>query len=229
MLVVTGMGLRSGTSAMMNILVNDLGFELVGEQYPAELPTCGNPDGYFEATDSDAVVQAFVDYEPGEKKVVKLWAPMLEQLMRAGANPDAVEQIVLMIRNDRDAQEKSMITQWGREEAWREAQSFAPLHALDIAGAEEQFVAWPRQLGLAAQYFNVASPLAIGMENLLHQPVETLFDLKAHLQGTYPDISPYEEEQELLESMLSVVPDVKAETYTGTVLDTLDTPVEVLR
>jgi len=95
---------------------------------------------------------------------------------------------------------------------------------LDVAGAEEQFVAWPRQLGLAAQYFNVASPLVIGMENLLHQPVETLFDLKAHLQGTYPDISPYEEEQELLESMLSVVPDVKAETYTGTVLDTLDAP-----
>ena len=110
--------------------------------------------------------------------------------------PSAIEALIVMVRDDREAQQLSMTKQLGREEAWREAHNLEPLDLLEMPGADEQFAAWPRYIGLAAKYFDV-TPLIVSMEQLKFNPVDALFDLKMNLSKTYEDVSPYQEEQEL--------------------------------
>ena len=57
---------------MMNIMVNDLGFELIGEQFPEGLPRSGNPDGYFECGEDD-IELLVVPPGDGRREVAKLW------------------------------------------------------------------------------------------------------------------------------------------------------------
>ena len=98
-IVVTGIGPRSGTSAMMRTLIG-AGWDPhpAASLFPSYAAPERNPLGYW-----DLDIKVLLDKEErislGAKEVVKIWSPSFPQV-----DWHTVDKIVVMHRNDLDAQ-----------------------------------------------------------------------------------------------------------------------------
>lgn len=102
-IVVTGIGPRSGTSAMMRTLIS-WGWEPheCVEPFPTYVAHECNPKGYWDMTvewlqRDDLIVSL------GEKEVAKVWSPIFPRV-----DWSTVDLIVVMHREDQDAQLRSI-------------------------------------------------------------------------------------------------------------------------
>lgn len=93
-IVVTGIGPRTGTSAMMRRLVNK-GYSFIGARFPKHGVPKHNPEGYFELELDDYCRRYVLEGD----QCIKMWPGMLHLLQ-----PSQVDLLIVMKRPDRDAQ-----------------------------------------------------------------------------------------------------------------------------
>jgi len=113
-IVVTGIGPRCGTSAMMKRFV-DKGYSFVGSKFPAHGVHEYNPEGYYELELDDAHTPITLD----DYQCVKLWPGWLHLVQ-----PDEIDLLIIMVRKDRKAQIKSIV-EVGRAEGLTMSQARA--------------------------------------------------------------------------------------------------------
>lgn len=89
LVVVTGMGARTGTSFVMNA-ARTAGLQITGEQFPPKTIPQHNPNGYWELTKP---------CKDMDNTIVKLWYPTLRYMSHS-----LISRILVLERRDRLAQ-----------------------------------------------------------------------------------------------------------------------------
>lgn len=102
--VVTGIGPRSGTSAMMRLLISS-GMEphRMAEAFPSYVAPEKNPEGFWDIRFEDALSDEVIQLEDNE--VIKLWSPFYRRV-----DWETVDRLIVMHRADRVAQIESMLS-----------------------------------------------------------------------------------------------------------------------
>lgn len=103
-IVVTGIGPRSGTSAMMRELI-DAGYKphRYAEAFPTYVAPAKNPEGYYDLS-LDFLLDPDAKISLGVTEVVKVWSPQFRQV-----DWSTVGRVIVMYRNDIPAQLESIL------------------------------------------------------------------------------------------------------------------------